>query len=285
MQKAIITDLNRCVGCLACSVACKGLNGVPIGQFWNRVLRVGPNPVFEGADYPNVYMYFLPMTCQHCTNPECVSVCPTGASVKMDDGTVQIDKDLCIGCGVCLSACPYGVRYVDPEENVAQKCTLCRDHWDDEENFVPQCVSQCGGNARWFGDIDEGYESFFGAEETDGEWTKEHRNMLEFLEPFTEDQVYALPDSGNGPSFRYILRDHKWYGTEMGMDPSKTSEYGFEGNRGGFDYPMVDAKPEILAAAAKAKELESAPYALHPYALEYKCGTFGGTADENTVTE
>ena len=99
MQKAIITDLNRCVGCLACSVACKGLNGVPIGEFWNRVVRVGPNPEYEGADYPDVYMYFLPVTCQHCANPECVTVCPTGASVKTEDGSIYGCKALVIATG------------------------------------------------------------------------------------------------------------------------------------------------------------------------------------------
>lgn len=228
MQKAIITDLNRCVGCLACSVACKGLNDVPIGEFWNRVVRVGPNPEYEGADYPDVYMYFLPVTCQHCATPECTAVCPTGASVKTEDGTVQIDKELCIGCGACLDACPYGVRYINADTNVAEKCTLCQQALSEDDNAVPQCVSQCSGNARWVGDIDEGYESFVGAHETDGEWTGERRKMMEFIEPFTDDQVYHLPDAGNGPQFAYILRGHKWYGNDGGLDPSKTGSLGAE---------------------------------------------------------
>ena len=91
-QYAILTDLNRCVGCLGCSVACKVVNGVEIGSFWNKVLRIGPFPDGEGAQFPDVYTYFLPVTCQHCENPACVKVCPTGASQKLPDGTVQIDK-------------------------------------------------------------------------------------------------------------------------------------------------------------------------------------------------
>ena len=70
-------------------------------------------------------MYYLPVQCQHCENPECVKVCPTGASHKLEDGTVQIDKSKCIGCQFCAMACPYGVRYLNEEERVVEKCTLC----------------------------------------------------------------------------------------------------------------------------------------------------------------
>lgn len=98
---AIATDLNRCVGCLACSVACKAINNVPVGSFWNKTLRIGPNPLDENGAWPNVEMYFLTVQCQHCANPECVKVCPTGASHIAADGTVQIDKEKCIGCQFC----------------------------------------------------------------------------------------------------------------------------------------------------------------------------------------
>ena len=78
-------------------------------SFWIRAMRVGPTPKADGCgDWPDVDMYFLPMQCQHCATPECTEVCPTGASVKMDDGTIQIDKEACIGCQACVSACPYG---------------------------------------------------------------------------------------------------------------------------------------------------------------------------------
>ncbi|MBR3258257.1 MAG: 4Fe-4S dicluster domain-containing protein, partial [Eggerthellaceae bacterium] len=85
---AIVTDLNRCVGCLSCMVACKAYNGVPVGSYWLKVLRVGPNGINPGDNYPNIDMYFLPVQCQHCANPECVKVCPTQASYKAADGTV-----------------------------------------------------------------------------------------------------------------------------------------------------------------------------------------------------
>ena len=202
---AIVTDLNRCVGCLACNVACKSMNGVQPGSFWSKTLRVGPNPKQGGSgQFPDVEMYFLTMQCQHCANPECVSICPTGASSIAEDGTVQIDRELCIGCEACIQACPYGVRYLNDEVGVVEKCTMCEQLL--ERNELPACVAQCGGMARFFGDLDEGIETFEGPEQADGK-----RVVLgDFCEPFTDDQVHTLPDVGNEPAMRYILRDMTW---------------------------------------------------------------------------
>ena len=202
---AIVTDLNRCVGCLACNVACKAMNGVQPGSFWSKTLRVGPNPKQGGSgQFPDVEMYFLTMQCQHCANPECVSICPTGASSIAEDGTVQIDRELCIGCEACIQACPYGVRYLNDEAGVVEKCTMCEQLL--ERNELPACVAQCGGMARFFGDLDEGIETFEGPEQADGK-----RVVLgDFCEPFPDDQVYTLPDVGNEPAMRYILRNMTW---------------------------------------------------------------------------
>ena len=215
-QYAIITDLNKCVGCLACSVACKSANEVPIGSFWNKVLRIGPNPRYEGAVLPDVDMYFLPVGCQHCAQTECVAVCPTGASHKLADGTVQIDKSKCIGCQFCAMACPYGVRYLNEEERVVEKCTLCEQKVAQGE--LPQCVAQCGARARFFGDLDAGYESFMAPGRVldyDATYDQVHDArvpMLEAVRDFSDDQVVVLPDVGNKPSFAYILRDKVWQG-------------------------------------------------------------------------
>ena len=199
---AIVTDLNRCVGCLACSVACKAVNNVPIGNFWNKTLRIGPNPIEEGGQFPDVYTYFLTVQCQHCENPECVAVCPTEASHILEDGTVQIDKEKCIGCQFCAMACPYGVRYLNEEER-----TLCEQRIAQGE--LPQCVTQCGGRARFFGDLDKGIETFQGAM-----LGEEYTVLGEFCEPFEDADVHQLPNVGNNPAFRYILRKHEWQGEE-----------------------------------------------------------------------
>ena len=200
---AIVTDLNRCVGCLACMVACKAVNNVPIGSYWNKVLRIGPSLKPGATSAHDVEMYYLPVQCQHCENPECVKVCPTQASHVTEDGTVQIDKSKCIGCQFCVMSCPYGVRYLNEEEGVVEKCTLCQQRTAQGE--LPQCVSQCCGMARWYGDAEQGIESFEGPR---GE------RLGDFVNDFTEDQVYKLTDVGNGPSMFYIMRNIKWQGVE-----------------------------------------------------------------------
>ncbi len=222
-QYAIITDLNLCVGCLACSVACKVTNGVPAGNYWEKMLRVGPTPTSSGSgQWPDVGMYFLPIQCQHCENPACVEVCPTSASHKTQDGTVQVDKSKCIGCQFCVMACPYGVRYLNEEERVVEKCTLCEQKTAQGE--LPQCVAQCGGRARYFGDMDKGFDSFVGPDMADESNSQASRSydklsagrirMLDFVDDFSESDVHHLPNVGNNPSFAYILRNHEWQGEE-----------------------------------------------------------------------
>jgi Fe-S-cluster-containing dehydrogenase component len=183
-------------------VACKAVNNVPVGSFWNKTLRIGPNPKSGGSgQYPDVEMYFLNVSCQHCVDPECVKVCPTGASHKRDDGTVQVDKSKCIGCQFCVMACPYAVRYLNEDEGVVEKCTLCEQKTANGE--LPQCVSQCCGMARWFGDMDAGIDGFKGPRGA---------TLKDYLLPYGTDQLHSLPDVGNKPALRYILRDMKWQG-------------------------------------------------------------------------
>ena len=206
---AIATDVNRCVSCMACSVACKVVNGVAPGSFWNKVLRIGPNPTPGGSgQYPDVEMYYLPVQCQHCDSPECVKVCPTGASHKLEDGTVQIDKEKCIGCQFCAMSCPYGVRYLNEEERVVEKCTLCEQQIAQGE--LPECVRQCTGRARFFGDLEKGLETFVGP--TDG--GEEFLPITATSRPWKESEVHHLPNVGNDPAFLYILRGRTWYGEE-----------------------------------------------------------------------
>ena len=217
-QYAIITDLNRCVGCLACTVACKAVNNVPVGAFWIKTLRVGPNPIEGGSgDWPDVEMYFLPIQCQHCADPECVKVCPTGASHKAADGTVQIDKSKCIGCQCCAMSCPYNVRYLNEEERVVEKCTLCEQKIAQGE--LPQCVAQCGSRARFFGDLEQGVDGFEAPAPPQAlscdyaEMQQTRVTLKEYVEPYTEDEIHRLPDVGNGPELMYLLRsDRKWRG-------------------------------------------------------------------------
>ena len=111
---AIGINLHRCIGCNTCAVACKMQNNVPSGMRWNRVLTEGCD-VEDGAlgEFPNLSRGYLPVACQHCENPACLRVCPTGATYKDDKGRVEIDYEKCIGCGICAQKCPRKLITVD----------------------------------------------------------------------------------------------------------------------------------------------------------------------------
>ena len=176
----MLVDIGRCVGCQTCTAACKLANATPPGVQWRRVLDV------ESGEFPDVHRTFVPVSCMHCADPPCMSVCPTQATWKRDDGIVAIDYELCIGCAYCAVACPYQQRHKttraefaygdDPspaEEakfdarrlGVSTKCTFCSDRIDlgRERGLVPgvdpeatpACVNSCISGALHFGDRDD----------------------------------------------------------------------------------------------------------------------------------
>ena len=147
-QLALLVDHELCFDCKACEVACKQENNVPAGLKWITVIPVGPKKVGD-----NLVAEFLPTTCLHCAKPPCAEVCPTKAIKKRGDGIVVIDEELCIGCGDCIPACPFSVIGIDPQKNVAQKCTLCLHRI--EKGLTPACVQSCQAGAIYFGDINE----------------------------------------------------------------------------------------------------------------------------------
>lgn len=125
-----------CIGCRACEIACKDKNGLPAGPRFRRVQYV------EGGTYPNVFAYKVNVSCNHCAEPACLPACPTGAIWKRaDNGVVDIDSTLCIGCRRCEATCPYGAPQWDPEAEVVKKCNLCIDEL--EAGRKPYCVMAC----------------------------------------------------------------------------------------------------------------------------------------------
>lgn len=144
----LVIDLDKCMGCKACTVACKVENNVDLGVNWNWVTKVGP----EG-EYPDLEMFYFPRQCMHCREPLCAEVCPTKATYKTDNGIVLVDHDKCFGCGYCIWACPYGARTLNPNKKMVEKCILCA-HLV-EKGDKPECVKTCLGNCRIFGDIND----------------------------------------------------------------------------------------------------------------------------------
>ena len=220
MHYGMVIDTKRCVGCNACTVACKMANNVPQDIFWTRALTDGGDMMDTPAgEFPDISMRYITVSCQHCENPECVKVCPTQASHVTEDGTVQIDKAKCIGCQFCAMACPYGVRYLNEEERVVEKCTLCEQI--TAQGGLPQCVIQCGGRARFFGDLEQGIDTFeapavgYDVDRSyDNLYTGNRVTLGELAVEYGDADVHHLPDVGNGPHFAYILRDREWKGGE-----------------------------------------------------------------------
>ena len=171
----LVIDLDTCVGCHACVVNCKEWNtggygaalsdqdpyGADVSGAWlNRVhsFEVAPQGGKIVGEAGEARIVHFPKSCLHCEKAPCVTVCPTGASYKRaDDGIVLVDEDMCIGCGLCAWACPYGAREMDLAAGVMKKCTLCIDRIYnetlDEADRQPACVRTCPANARHFGDL------------------------------------------------------------------------------------------------------------------------------------
>ena len=165
----VAIDLKRCTGCQSCTIACKAENGTPPGVFWTRVLEK------EEGTFPFAYKVFMPVRCNHCGDPPCVPVCPSGASyVREKDNLVLIDQDKCIGCGTCIVACPYDMRFMPEsargyygeqttpyeqatyqkwQKGTVQKCTLCVHRID--KGLKPACVETCPTEALVFGDLND----------------------------------------------------------------------------------------------------------------------------------
>lgn len=196
----LVLDLQRCIGCYSCTVACRVENQTPAGVWFT--------PVYEKeiGTYPQVRRMFLPTLCNHCQDALCIKACPTGAISKRPDGIVLVSQDVCCGSRACIAACPYGAMHfysdwqgdfeghLTPFEELARdryqpgtalKCTLCV-HRIDQGILRPACVETCPTECRIFGDLDD---------------PESAPNKL-----ITGRKGLALrPEAGTDPSVRYVL--------------------------------------------------------------------------------
>lgn len=213
MRWGMVIDLKKCYGCNACVLACKQEHFLPPGVFYNHVIMT------EKGIFPDVKKLMVPTICNHCEDPVCAEVCPTGATYKREDGIVVIEDDKCTGCQYCIMACPYNQRnhieYADksyyeqgktPREKLGEslypfkagtvaKCTFCMERIDQglkkglkpggDREATPACVNTCYTKARYFGDLDD--------------------PNSEVSRLIKEYNGYNLcPESGAGPSVYYI---------------------------------------------------------------------------------
>ncbi|WP_322496621.1 NrfD/PsrC family molybdoenzyme membrane anchor subunit [Chloroflexus sp.] len=142
-----LIDQRKCIGCHACSTACKSENEVPLGVYRTWVKYV------ETGTFPNTRRHFQVTRCNHCANPPCVRICPVTAMYQRTDGIVEFDPKVCIGCKACMQACPYDAIYIDPETHNAAKCHFCAHRVD--QGLKPACEIVCPEQAIISGDLDD----------------------------------------------------------------------------------------------------------------------------------
>lgn len=165
-QYGMVLDVGKCIGCHACTVACKMAYGTRPGVNYNKVERV------EWGEYPDAHQVFKQTMCMHCKDAACVEACPAGATYATEEGVVVVDYDKCIGCGACVLACPYEQRYLVKDDethyeetvlpfeeeaasrlNIVEKCTFCYGRVQAGEQ--PMCTIHCPGQCRIFGDVND----------------------------------------------------------------------------------------------------------------------------------
>jgi Fe-S-cluster-containing dehydrogenase component/formate-dependent nitrite reductase membrane component NrfD len=146
MKYGFIIDNRKCIGCHACTTACKSEHDVPVGVNRTWVKQV------EKGEFPDTRRLFSVLRCNHCTDAPCVEICPTEALFFRNDGIVDFDNDRCIGCKSCMQACPYDALYIDPESHTAAKCNYCAHRIDI--GLEPACVNVCPEHAIISGDME-----------------------------------------------------------------------------------------------------------------------------------
>jgi len=185
-----LLDSDSCIGCHACTVACKSEHDVPLGvnRTWVKYIETG--------SFPNVSRHFSVMRCNHCDDAPCISICPTNALFRASNGVVDFDDDNCIGCKGCMNACPYDALYINPATNTANKCNFCNHRI--EEGLEPSCVIVCPTHAIKVADLDDPLNQ---ATKIIGR----------------EDVAVRAPDQGTNPKVYYRGAD------QASLDPLRTA--------------------------------------------------------------
>ena len=212
MKYGFVIDHRKCIGCHACTVACKSENEVPLGTFRTWVKYI------EKGEYPDTRRFFSVLRCNHCDDAPCITICPVTALFRRDDGIVDFNGDRCIGCKSCMQACPYDALYINPNTNTAEKCNFCAHRV--EKRLEPACVIVCPVQAIISGDMDD------------------PASRLSQLIASEQTQV-RKPEAGTSPKLFYIETDQAalrpteqthtggYLWSELRMDPVMADEQAF----------------------------------------------------------
>jgi Fe-S-cluster-containing dehydrogenase component/formate-dependent nitrite reductase membrane component NrfD len=188
---AFVIDQRKCIGCHACTVACKAEHDVPIGVYRTWVKYI------EKGEFPNSRRYFLVNRCNHCDDAPCVAICPTRALFKRKDGIVDFDSSRCIGCKSCMQACPYDALYIDPYSHTAAKCNYCAHR--TEVGIEPACVVVCPERAIIAGDL--------------------HNPNTEIARIIAREPVRTRkPEQGTGPNVYYLGAEEAAINPEIAIE-------------------------------------------------------------------
>ncbi|MCO6007852.1 4Fe-4S dicluster domain-containing protein [Actinoallomurus purpureus] len=226
-RRGFFTDTSVCIGCKACEVACKEWNAVPDDGFaltgmsydntgalgastWRHVAFVEQTRPHQVGDGVDTRWLMASDVCKHCTHAACLDVCPTGALIRTEFGTVVVQEDICNGCAYCVSACPYGVIDRREDDGRAWKCTLCYDRIGD--GLEPACAKACPTDSIQYGPLDELRER-----------ASARLNTLH-EEGVTEARLYGEDDSdgvGGAGAFFLLLDEPEVYG--LPPDPVVTT--------------------------------------------------------------
>jgi Fe-S-cluster-containing dehydrogenase component/formate-dependent nitrite reductase membrane component NrfD len=191
MKYAFVIDQRKCIGCHACTVACKAEHDVPIGVYRTWVKYI------ERGEFPNARRSFLVNRCNHCDDAPCVTICPTRALYKRPDGIVDFDSSRCIGCKSCMQACPYDALYIDPNTHTAAKCNYCAHR--TELGLEPACVVVCPERAIIAGDL--------------------HNPASEIARTIAREPVRVRkPEQGTGPNVYYLGADEAAINPEAAIE-------------------------------------------------------------------
>jgi Fe-S-cluster-containing dehydrogenase component/formate-dependent nitrite reductase membrane component NrfD len=225
-QLGFVLDQSRCIGCHACTVACKVEHGTELGVFRTWVKYV------ERGEFPDVQRDFAVLRCNHCTDAPCVEICPVKALYKREDGIVDFDPERCIGCKACLNGCPYDALHIDPNSHTASKCNFCAHRVD--AGLKPACEIVCPAQAIISGDLHD----------PDSEVSR--------IAATLPTDVRA-PEQGTGPNVIYVGAD------EAALDPLVVK------NDGGYLTTEIDPWQELklLPTAHSAPAMVTADVA-HP---------------------